>query len=376
MSVSRLRKSLLLHLLPFVSGCSAKNDETEAMSLPAVPVVVAAAVKKSVPIEIPTIGNVEAYSTVAIKSRVNGQLQRVPFREGQEVARGDVLFVIDPQPFELALRRAEANLAKDISQAQQARLEAERSALLLTDGVASKEQNELLQANANAMESAVKADRAAVENARVQLEYCTIRAPIDGRTGRILLNEGNLVKENETMLVVINQLVPIYVSFSVNELHLTDILRHMATGPLKVFARSPGEASHQAEGTLTFVDNSVDRETGTIRLKATYENKDRLLWPGEYVNVHLRLAEREGAILVPSQAIQTGQKGEYVYAVKDDLIAELWPVITGGTFDGQALIEKGLEAGERVVIDGQLRLVPGVKVELRGSRASGSEAGR
>ncbi len=373
--MSRLRKSLLLLLLPLVSGCSDKNDETEAMSFPAVPVVVASAMKKSVSIEVPTIGNVEAYSTVAIKSRVNGQLQRVHFREGQEVARGDVLFVIDPQPFELALRRAEANLAKDISQAQQARLEADRSALLLTDGVASKEQNELLQANANAMESAVKADRAAVENARVQLEYCTLRAPIDGRTGRILLNEGNLVKENETMLVVINQLVPIYVSFSVNELHLTEILRNMAAGPLKVFARSPGEASHQAEGTLTFVNNSVDRETGTIRLKATYENKDRLLWPGEYVNVHLRLAEREGAILVPSQAIQTGQKGDYVYAVKDDLIVELRPVITGGIFDGQALVEKGIEAGERVVIDGQLRLVPGVKVELRGPRTSGSEAG-
>src|SRR2546427_4522226 len=209
--------------LTLLAGCSERNAESKGLTFPPVPVSVATVVKRTIPVEVRTIGSVEAYSTVTVKSRIDGELEHVHFKEGKDVHEADLLFQIDPRPFELALKRAEANLAKDMFQAQQARLEADRSAKLLAEGVTSKEQNELNQANANAMDAAVRADKAAVENSRVQLEFCTIRSPLDGRTGRLMVHEGNLVKENETVLVVIHRLAPIYVNFSVGEKHLARI---------------------------------------------------------------------------------------------------------------------------------------------------------
>lgn len=336
------------------------------MTSPPVPVVVTRAVKKTIAVEVKVIGSVEAYSTVTVKSRIDGELDKVHFQEGREVREGDLLFQIDPRPIELALKRAEANLAKDMAQAQQAKVEAERTAKLLADGVASTEQNELSQANANAMEAAARADKAAVDNAKVQLEFCTIRSPLDGRTGRFMVHEGNLVKENESVLVVIHQLTPIYVNFSVGEQYLTRIKEEMkVAGPLKVEATVPGDPPTREEGVLTFVDNTVDT-TGSVFLKGTFENKEKQLWPGQFVNVALRLGEEVGAIVVPAEAVQMGQKNAYVYVVKPDLTAELRPIVPGRSLDGLTAINKGLAEGEKVVTDGHLRLVPGARVDVKG----------
>jgi len=359
--------------LTLLAGCSERNAESKGLTFPPVPVSVATVVKRTIPVEVRTIGSVEAYSTVTVKSRIDGELEHVHFKEGQDVHEADLLFQIDPRPFELALKRAEANLAKDMFQAQQARLEADRSAKLLAEGVTSKEQNELNQANANAMDAAVRADKAAVENSRVQLEFCTIRSPLDGRTGRLMVHEGNLVKENETVLVVIHRLAPIYVNFSVGEKHLARINQQRKyAGSLKVEAILPGEPPTHEEGILTFVDNTVDTTAGTISLKGTFENKEKVLWPGQFVDVALRLDEEAGATVVPAEAVQTGQQSPYVYIVRPDLTAELRPIAPGRTIEGLTVVEQGLEAGETVVTDGHLRLVPGARVVVKGS----SEAAR
>ncbi len=347
-------------------GCTARKVESQAAQrVETVPVVVAKVVRKTAPVELRAIGNVEAYSTVSVKSQVEGQLESAHFREGQDVKKGDLLFTIDRRPFEAALKQAEATLARDVVQATQARADAERHRKLFEQGILSKEQFDQSQANSDALEAAVRADQAAAERARIQLGYCTLRSPLDGRTGSLIVHEGNVVKANDASLVVINQITPIYVDFSVPEKFLSEIKRHMATHPLPVTAAIPGQESDLLEGTLSFVDNSVDAATGTIRLKGTFGNPQRRLWPGQFVNVKLELAGQPDAILVPSQAVQTGQQGQFVFVIKPDSTAEVRPVVVDRALEGETVIEKGLRPGEEVVTDGQLRLFPGVRVEIK-----------
>ncbi len=330
-----------------------------------VPVTVATVIQKTVPVQVRAIGTVEAYSTVTVKSQVEGEIERVYFREGQDVERSDLLFTIDSRPFEAKLKQAEASLAKDIAQAKNAQAQADRYTKLFQDGIVSKEQYDQFRTNADALEAAVRADRAAVENAKVELGYCTIRSPIDGRTGSLMVHQGNVVKANDTTLVVINQISPAYVDFSVPEQYLAAIKRYMTTGKLKVEAIIPNDEQHPAQGTLTFVNNAVDSGTGTILLKGTFANSERHLWPGQFVNVVLTLAKRPNAVVVPSQAVQTGQSGQYVFVVKSDHTVDSRPVVLGSSLGGEAVIEKGLQPGETVVTDGQLRLVPRAKVKVQ-----------
>jgi multidrug efflux system membrane fusion protein len=359
----------LLTLLILLSGCS-ENSSTGATKGPGpgVPVTVSAAVEKNVPVELRAIGTVQAYSTVAVKSQVEGELIRVHFKEGQEVKKGDLLFTIDPRPFEAQIRQAEANLARDKVQAANARKDLDRYTELLKEGAATQAQYDQVRTNAEALDAALRADEAALETARLQLSYSTIESPIDGRTGSLMLHEGNLVKADaDSPMVTINQLSPIYVAFSVPQQDLPEIKKEMAAGPLKVEASPPRAESPPSRGVLTFVDNSVDPATGTIQLKATFANKERALWPGQFVNVVLDLAVQPNAVVIPSQAVQSGQQGEYVFVVKADRTVESRPVELDRTMDHEAVIRKGVNPGEQVVTDGQLRLFPGAKVEIRPS---------
>jgi len=301
---------------------------------------------------------------VSVKSRVEGHLARVYFVEGQEVKRDDPLFLVDPRPFEAAVRQAEANLARDRAQAENARVELERFARLARQGVASREEYDQARTRARSLDATVAADEAAVESARIQLQYCSIRSPIDGRAGQLLVHEGNVVKANETPLAVINQLRPAYVEFSVPQQDLPEIRKHMAGGALPVEAR-PDDAGPPAAGQLTFVNNTVDTSTGTVLLKGTFPNPDEELWPGQFVNVALRLTTLNAAVMVPARAVQTGQQGKYVFVVRPDGTAESRPVVVGHMVGDDVVIEKGLAPGEQVVTEGQLRLGPGVRVEVK-----------
>ena len=330
-----------------------------------VPVTTATATLKTVPIQVHAIGNVEAYSTVSVKAQVAARVEKAYFTEGQDVKKGDLLFTLDRRPFDTALQQAEANLAKDQAQLENAKAEAERYTKLFQEGIVSKEQYDSMRTNADALAASVRADEAAIEKARIDLSYCTIQAPIDGRTGALLVHPGNLVKDNDATLVVVNQIHPIYVTFSVPEQNLADIKRYRAEGPLKVEAIIPTQEQNPAKGVLTFIDNAVDNTTGTIKLKGTFENPDNRLWPGQFVNVALTLTTQPNAVVVPSQAVQTGQVGQYVFVVRQDMTAEYRPVVAGNNIAGETVIQKGLQAGETLVTDGQLRLVPGMKVVIK-----------
>ena len=356
-----LASALAIGLL--LCGCSEKKQQAAA---PRVPVTVADVVQKTVPVQVRVIGNVEAYSTVGIKPQITGEIVGVHFSEGQDVKKGQLLFTFDPRPFEADLLRAQANLAQDEAKLKNAEVEAHRYTKLVEAGVVAKEQAEQIQTNHEAMVATVKADRAQVEYARVQLVYTKIFSPMDGRTGNLMLHRGTVVKANpDNPIITINQINPIYVTFSVPQQVLPEIKQHMAKGKLKVTASIQGDEERPESGMLTFVDNIVDLTTGTIKLKGTFGNSDRRLWPGQYVNVALTLAEQPNAIVVPTQAIQTGQQGSYVFIVKSDLTAESRPVKVERNIDNQAVIESGLSAGEKVVTDGQIRLVPGAKVEIK-----------
>jgi len=331
-----------------------------------VPVTVASVVQKSVPVELTGIGTVEPFSTVSIRVQVTGTIQNVHFKEGQDVKKGDQLFTIDPRPFEAALKQAQAVLAKDMSILENAREQARRYAELVKKEYVSREQYDQIQAAANANEAAVEADRAAVENAKVQLSYCRLYSPVDGRTGDLLVDEGNLVRTNDaTPLVTINQITPIYVTFSLPEQTLSAIKEGMARGKIRVRAIIPQEENRPELGFLSFVDNAVDRTTGTIKLKATFSNSDRRLWPGQFVKVAVTLADEPNAVVVPSQAIQTGQDRQQVFIVKSDSTVELRPVVVNRTIANDAVIDKGVQPGEQVVTDGQFLLGPGSKVQVK-----------
>ncbi len=356
--------SLVLGLSALIISCSSGKKENQVPAK-AVPVTVATAIQRDVPVQVHAIGNAEAYSTVSVKPQIGGELSRVYFKGGQYVKKGAMLFLIDPRPYEAALRQAEANLVRDTVQAENASVDAQRYAELFKKGYVAREQYDQMRTNADALEAVVKADKAAVENARLQLGYCYIRNPIDGLTGSLIVNQGNIVKANpDTAIVVINQIIPIYVDFSVPEEELPDIKRYMAAGKLKVEAVIPNTET-KVGGELTFIDNTVNTATGTIMLKATFPNKDRTLWPGQFVDVVLTLTTQPNAVVVPSQAVQTGQAGSYVFIVKPDLTVELRQVASGRTYDGEVVIEKGIQTGEKVVTDGQLQLLPGTKVEIK-----------
>jgi membrane fusion protein, multidrug efflux system len=342
-----------------------QREKREAL----VPVKVAAAVQKAVPVQLQAVGTVEAYATVAIKSRVDGQLVGVHFREGQDVKKGDRLFTIDPRPYEAAMKEARARLERDAALADKADIDARRYAELVAKNYVSSDKYEQFRANAEALRATVAADRAALERAQLNLEYCHIKAPMAGRTGRLLVDEGAQIKANDDKggMVEIMQIMPINVGFAVPQQYLAEIKTHMEAGTLKVEADIPESGAKPDAGTLSFLDNKVSTLTGTVMLKGTFANKDRLLWPGQFVMATLTLTTRGDAIVIPSVAIQVGQDGQFVYVVKPDMSVEPRPVVPGMSIGNDVVIEKGLTAGEQVVTEGQLRLVPGAKVQVSNS---------
>lgn len=396
---ARPAAALLFLAAIFSAACSGAKQQ--AARREAVPVTIATVAQQRVPVELRAIGTVEAYSTVAVKTLVAGELTEVHFKEGQDVGKDNLLFTIDRRPYEAALQQAEANLARDTAaakqaeanlardsaQVQNARVEAARYADLVKQGIVAQEQYDRVRTNFEALEASVnasraaienaqaamRADRAAIDNARLQLEYCSIRSPLDGRTGSLATHRGTVVKANDTVLVTINQVNPIYVNFSVPEQYLADIKKYMAAGSLKVQALISGEESRPEQGVLSFVNNTVDAATGTIILKGTFLNQARRLWPGQFVNVALTLSEQPAAIVVPSQAVQTGQAGTFVFVVKPDGTAESRPVVVSRTYGPNSVVDKGVTPGEKVVTDGQLRLVPGAKVEIKSGQQGGKE---
>lgn len=345
---------------------AANQSRGGARSRDAVPVLVATAVRKAVPVQLHAVGNVEPYTTVSIKSQVTGVLLEAHFKEGQDVKKGQQLFTIDPRPFEAALKQAEANMQRDNAQLKNLREQVRRYAELVEKQYVSREQYDLIKTNADAAEAVVEADKAAVENAKVQLSYCYIYSPVTGRVGSLLVNEGNLVRVNDaTPLVIINQVNPIYVTFSVPEQHLSDLKRHMNVGQLKVDASFQSDEGRSEQGRLEFVDNAVDRSTGTIKLKAVFANNERRLWPGQFVNVALTLTTQPDAVVIPSEAVQVGQEGQHVFVVQPDKRVEVRPVTLGTTSGGEAVILKGLAAGEQIVREGQFLLGPGSRIEIK-----------
>jgi len=350
----------------FIADSRAKEKAASKGSA-AVPVAIVAAVQQSMPVQLQAIGNVEPFSTIAVKARVDGQIVALNFKEGQEVRKGAVLFRIDARPFEAALKQAEANALRDAATRDQARSQESRYRELLAKNFVSKEAYAQIATNAQVAEATAKASEAALENARINLAYCTIASPIDGFVGKVLLQVGSLVKANDVgSLVVINQVRPIYVNFAVPEQQLAQIRQSMATGPLAV-AVSTSDASHKplASGRHVFIDNAVDQSTGTIKLRAEFDNRDLALWPGQFVTTILKLYDQKDAIVVPAAAVQTGPQGEYVFVFTSEATAQVRKVTVARTEGDMVVIEKGLAAGEKVVTRGQLRIVPGAKLAPR-----------
>jgi multidrug efflux system membrane fusion protein len=374
-----------------VAGCSRKTT-TVAASDTAFPVKVAKVETRSVPIEIKAVGSVEAYSTISIKSRVTGALDKVYFKEGDSVKDGDPLFDIDPRPYEEAIKQAEANLLRDTALLRQAEANLDRDTAAaeftgtqaarvrkLTDqGIYSREQldqaeadvkskNGVLRADRATIESArgaVRADEAAISNAKLNLTYCHILSPVSGRTGAVLLKRGNLIKADDAELVAIHEIDPIYVTFSVTESRLAEIRRRMNGSKLHVAALIEDVRPESVDGVVTFLDNSVDPSTGAIRLKATFNNSAGKLWPGQFVNVLVRLGDLPNATIIPPQAVLISQNGEYVFVLKSDNSVEQRPISISLRSEKFIAVGKGVEPGETVVTDGQVRLMPGSKVKV------------
>jgi multidrug efflux system membrane fusion protein len=347
-----------------LAGCTRAGRQAPAP--PAIPVTAAAVERMDVPLELSAVGHVDAYSNVAVRTRVGGEVTKVAFREGQDVNVGDLIFELDRRPYQAALAEAEANLERDRARAREADENLKRYAELIKKDYVTQEQFSQATANADALKATVKGDEAALETARLNLAYCTIAAPISGRTGGLLVHPGNLVKANDDRpLVVINQVEPIYVTFSVPEATLADVKRRAAAGALKVSALPNDPGAVPSEGFLTFIDNSVDATTGTINLRATFPNRGRALWPGQFTNVSLVLATDAGATVAPNTAVQPGQAGSFVYVIRTDDSVEARPVTVRRVWRQWSVIEKGLAPGERVVTDGQLRLAPGAKATIK-----------
>lgn len=363
-------------LLPGCPGKETKSGQGGRGGGPprAVPVTIGIAAAKDVPVQIREIGNVEAYASVLVRSQIAGQLEKVHFREGQPVEAGDMLFTIDDRLFRAELLRTEANLARNAALAFFATREAARTSVLGNQGSVSKQEDEEGRSKAEAAAASVKADRAAVESAKLKLGYATVRSPIRGITGNLAVHPGNLIKENgDPPLVRILQIEPIYVSFQIPERNLPDIRKRMKTGKLRVEARWPDRNDPPSEGELVFVNNEVDRTAGVILLKAEFPNKDQRLWPGQFVDVVLDIDTRPNAVVVPSEAVQTGQQGEYVFVVNPDMTVQTRPVKTSLILADETVIEEGVKAGESVVTDGHMRLTRGAKVEVKTKTAETPE---
>lgn len=367
---------LLVALLAvgLLAACgSSQKPQTQTRRQEAVPVVVAPVELRDVPVQIKAIGSVEAFSTVQVKSQITGELTDVYFTEGQDVRKGQLLFTLDKRPFQAAVAQAEGALARDQAQAANQSAQAKRYDDLFKQGIISREQRDAQVSSSEALNATVAADKAALENAKVQLSYCDIYSPIDGRTGNLLLHKGNQVKANDTTaMVVINQISPIYVTFSVPEQYLADIKKYKEQHSLTVMTAIPNDPK-PAVGKLSFIDNAVDTTTGTIKLKGEFANADRRLWPGQFSDVELTLTTQPHAIVVPSAAVQTGQNGQYVFVVKSDNTAEMRTVQVTRTTGDLSVIASGVKPGEDVVTDGQLRLAPtGTKVEARRAAPAGT----
>ena len=346
-----------------LAGCSKKVEKPKGR--PPALVITAPATVQNVPVLIKAIGNIEASESVTIRTQISGELTKVAFREGQDVQKGALLFQLDPRTLQAAVTKAEASLSRNRTILNNSRKDYERYSKLVTDGIVTQEQAEGYRTRADSAVDDVAADVAAVENARAQLSFCTIAAPISGRLGALAIDRGNVVKANDTVLVTINKLTPVNASFTVTDKDLPAVKRQMAAGKVTVTAEVPGTPALKETGAITFIDNSIDPATGTIRMKASFDNAKKLLWPGQFVNLSITMALLNNAVVVPSQAIQTGQKGQFVFVVAKDGTAEIRPVSSGPVASGMTVIEKGLQAGEQVVIDGQMRVIPGGKVEIQ-----------
>jgi multidrug efflux system membrane fusion protein len=349
----------------------AKSDRGRAIS-----VTVASVEVKEVPIEIKTFGTVQAHSSVQIRAEVGGNLTRVHFRKGQNIRQGDLLFTIDPRSYKAALDQVKANLVRDRAMEDNARLNAERSKELFKQGFISQSDNDKVQTDARVLSATILADEAAVINAGLQMERCSIHSPISGKAGDLLVNEGTLIKANDISMVTINQIQPVEVFFSIPQADLTVVRTHMAQRKLKVRVSLPKDGSLPEEGDLFFVDNTIDKGTGTVQLAGMFRNDRELLWPGQYVNVALVLFVRKDALVTPATAVQMGRDGKFVFVLRPDQTVEVRPVTVGMTTGSEAVIDKGLRIGERVVTDGQLRLTPGARVEIKNDKkAKGTAAG-
>ena len=354
-------------MLPASISCSkssAAPERAKGGDARPVPVTVAKVEVRPVPQELSAIGTVLAFSTVSIRAEVTGILTEVHFRKGQDANKGDVLFTIDPRPFQAALKQAQATLARDRFGAENTKIELQREAELLKEKISAPSDYDKRKAEADAMGATVQADEAAVDSARLQVEHCTIASPLGGRTGDLLVDQGNLVKSGDQVLVTIIQVQPIRVSFSIPQGVLPAVKKAMSLGKLEVRAMLPGDEGNPEVGELTFVDNSVDKTTGMIQLQATFTNPQERLWPGLFVNVGVVLSTDPDAIVVPAKAIQNGQKGKYVFVVKEGGTAEYRPVTVRRANTEIAVVDAGLAKGETVVTDGHLRLVQGSKVQI------------
>ncbi|MGQ9687747.1 MAG: efflux RND transporter periplasmic adaptor subunit [Desulfobaccales bacterium] len=354
-----------------LSACGDKKSDVPPQT-PPVPVTVAQVGQKTVPVSVKAIGTVEASASVAVKSRVGGELKKVYFVEGQEVKKGDLLLTIDPRPYEAVLKEAQAKLARDRALLKKAQDDAQRYGRLIKDDLISREQYDQVMANAQALAATVQADEAAVEHARLQVNYCFIHSPVSGRTGSLLIHQGNLIKadDEKNPIIIIHQIQPIYVSFALPEKHFPEVKAASQKGPLPVSVIIGKDETQKDEGVLAFIDNQVDATTGTVRLKGAFENRHKRLWPGQFVEVTLELASQPHALVLPSRAVQTGQGEQFVFVVKPDQTAEYRAVKVERLLDGEAVIQEGVKVGETVVTDGQLRLVPGARVEIKKEPAS------
>ena len=357
-----------IHLVAYAalaSGCAKQQAAPPART--ATRVSVAKVIQKTMPVVVTAVGNVEAISTISIRAQVAGEVQNIHFKEGDFVKKGEVLLTIDPRPYEAALAQAKAALARDKATGTYNRAQAQRYKTLFDQGVVPAEQVDSFTSAADASDAVVNADEAAVKTAELNLEYCTINSPIDGRTGTVMVKAGNLVKVADVPIVVINQVNPIYVNFTVPQQYWPDIKEDIERRALHVTVTIPQNAGRPVEGTLTFVDNIVDSTTGTIHLRGTFENSQNRLWPGLYVSVLLTLSQQPNAVVVPAQSIITTQQSSYVYVVKPNNIVEQRTVVPSRTIDNDTVVDKGLQPGEVIVIDGQVNLIPGAKIEVKNS---------
>ena len=366
-----LAPTILVAIFAVCSGC-AKQQAAPTAARPT-PVTVGKVTQKAMPIEVTTVGNVEAISTIAIRAQVPGEVQDVHFKEGDFVTKGQVLLTIDPRPYDATLAQAKAALARDKATAVYNRAQAQRYKTLFDQGVIPAQQVDSLLSAADASDSVVNADEAAVKTAELNLEFCTLVSPIDGRTGTLMVKPGNLVKVADVPIVVINQVNPIYVNFTVPQQNWPDIKEHVDRGTLRVIATIPQDPGPPVAGTLTFIDNIVDSTTGTIHVRGTFQNPQNRLWPGLYVSVLLTLSEQPNATVVPAHAIVTTQQESYVYVVKANNTVEQRAVVPSRTINGDTAVDKGLQPGEIIVTDGQVNLVPGAKIEIKNANAAGAD---